>query len=994
MSTEEPLQEGQDSSVQVPVVSRVQAASSLASVRRLALFGGKDADSVNIVRYADRVCLSAIHRALQSDLSADEREAVSGLRDVMVRCTDSAPVSDRIGLLRKTRKIIDRLDALMSLDRDREYAPLASLLPPDEVDRIKKKEPLKIETEAAPVAAPPPAPNRRPEPARELHVPRRQEERPTRRENPREGVFHSGGLQHEQPKAQQPQDDNPPVLASFGDESLVPKPHVPSSYVPGALVDDGEVFPRPADSQEAIMDERVRKWEEHAVRNRSDGAPSAPVMREEEPEPEEESRNCCYLRDSSGAGQLLRPGGLLSPIAWEALKEAGILTYADILLQPPKRHEVLPKAVDPSDAMEESSLQVVRGVVSRRLTRLGAMGRRFEVHLSDGAASVVCRWISPVDEIFRQRFHAGSKMAVYGRIEIDGEMRLLVDGELVWIDSRGQGRQAIYEIPGIPDEEVRTILRWAVDEFSTNLLDPLPEEMIRNLRLLGLGEAIRRLHFPTHGYRRGRDRLAFEELLLYQLGMGIRRRRTAQERGSAHVLSHKLVAQAQQIHNIVMNDEQETAFSEIRRDLVRNRPMNRLLQGDVGAGKGTVALLTAIMVAENREQVVFLAPDAMAAEHRFLFAEPILKSVGLATILVTDPNQASQIEAIRAAESMVVFSTHAMTRSWPTFKRLGLVIVEERESYGIASLADLPAKNGRPDLLVLSNAPLPTSIALTVFGDMELSLVNAPGLSGTQTEVFKSDQRREAYAKVIDELEAGRQLYVVLPLLNGLEPLDMKDLARFADVLRTDAFPGYRIGLFTGLMSREERQRVYDDFRHRRINVLITTSVIEDGPVVPAATIMIVEQADRYDLIRLHRLRAHVSRGIRPGRFYMVLSNTPDPLGEERVELISRERDGFRVAEHHLAQRGASELLGDRAKEMPVFRYVEPLEHRDLLVRARSEAFSLLALEPLLGRQDLGGLRNALEESWQRWFPGQPVLSARKPAGKNLRWGGRKKRKK
>jgi ATP-dependent DNA helicase RecG len=228
--------------------------------------------------------------------------------------------------------------------------------------------------------------------------------------------------------------------------------------------------------------------------------------------------------------------------------------------------------------------------------------------------------------------------------------------------------------------------------------------------------------------------------------------------------------------------------------------------------------------------------------------------------------------------------------------------------------------------------------------------------------------------------------------VNGQELLDMKDLARFADALRTDAFPGYRIGLFTGLMSREERQRVFDDFKHRRVHVLITTTVIEDGPVVQAATAMIVEQADRYDLIRLHRLRAHVARGFKQGHFLLVQSDDPDATGVERVELVSREQDGFRIAEHHLAQRGAPALLGNRADEMPSFRYVDPLEHRDLLVRARAEAFHILGVDPLLARPEYGDLRACLEESWQRWFPNQPIISARKPQGRNTRSNRRKRR--
>jgi ATP-dependent DNA helicase RecG len=233
---------------------------------------------------------------------------------------------------------------------------------------------------------------------------------------------------------------------------------------------------------------------------------------------------------------------------------------------------------------------------------------------------------------------------------------------------------------------------------------------------------------------------------------------------------------------------------------------------------------------------------------------------------------------------------------------------------------------------------------------------------------------------------------VVLPMIAGQERLNLRELARFADALRGEAFPGKRIGVFSGLMSREERQRTYDDFIHRRIDVLLTTTIIEDGPAVANATACVVLEADRFDLVRLHRLRAHVARGLRAGRCMLVLSENPDPEGVRRVDLMVREHDAFRIAELDLAARGADALLGDRARELPVFRYVDPLEHRDLLVRARAEAFQILDQAGQLAQPAFDGLREALEESWDRWFPGRSSLGKKRPAGRGARSGRRRRR--
>ena len=936
-----------DPASQVPA-ARLRAALALDAVRRTVRYGlNAELDHAR-PRYLRATCGRWLARVPDEPLEPGERDSLAALRQLLDGLDQVAPAS--VEVLRELDQGLVALDTLLSLAAGAALEPQAELLPTGEGERAKEarerqaahEQRRKAREELPPVTlpdsdeAPPPAPAVEPEPSTSEDLP----EASGAEDTPSSDTKRGRGRGRRGRKGSR---DDKPAEAPQG---------------------------------EAVAPDEVAAQQ----------APEPPKPVVEPPPPHR------TLRDPGGAGVPLAEffPYLPAPVA-QALADLGVESVADLLLLPPQDYETLPRAVEPSESLPSGQKQVLRGTVRRRLTRLSPLGSRHEVVLADDTAEIVCRWVTPRDPSFWESMVPGARVALHGLVELEGEVTLLHEGEPVWVDSRGQGRQACYGLEQISDAQLRALLRPAVDAFASRLLDPLPEGIRRRLRLLDLGEALRRLHFPSHGARRGQERMAFDELLLYQLGRNIGSNRRPQERGIAHTVHHRLVGQIMAGRSNPLSDGQEIAFSDIRRDLARPRPMNRLLQGDVGVGKGFVALLTAVVVAEGRGQVVFVAPDALAAEHRFLFAEPLLRSVGLMPALILDKPDTAQADALRRGEVHVVFTTPAMAADWPGFRRLGLVVVEEREEYGTVSLGDLPSQGTRPDLLVLTDAPIPTSIALTVFADMDLSMVPGEPVTGLTVSSQPWSEHLDAYAHARTELEAGRQIYVVLPLISGHERLNQRELARFADALRGDAFPGARIGVFSGVQSREERHRTYEDFLHRRIDVLLTTTIIEDGPSVPNATVTVVLEADRFDLVRLHRLRAHVARGNRPGCCLFVLSEQPDPEGVRLVEMMVAEDDAFRIAELDLVARGAQALLGDRAGELPTFRYMDPLEHRELLVRARAEAFELLGPQGSLKQSGLGQLRDAVEESWKRWFPGAPTLG-KKPQSSRGRSGRRRRR--
>jgi ATP-dependent DNA helicase RecG len=395
--------------------------------------------------------------------------------------------------------------------------------------------------------------------------------------------------------------------------------------------------------------------------------------------------------------------------------------------------------------------------------------------------------------------------------------------------------------------------------------------------------------------------------------------------------------------------------------------MNRLLQGDVGSGKGLVAQLAALMVVGGGSQAAMVAPDALSAERRYLHIDPILRSIGIKTMLVTEEHlDRAQLDAIRRGEAQIVFGTRAILQKAVNWKRLGLVTVEERGPYGLIDLDALGRRGLRPDLLVIPRAPIPSSLAFTVFGDFDVSSLHAPARPPVECEVFANAAREDAYGRMREVIESGRQGYVVFPVRDGRDLLSVSDAMRTAQALQVNLLPGTRIGVYSSEMSRDERGRVFEDFQNRRIDVLVCTTYIEDSPTVANATAMVVEYADLHDLVRLHRLRAHVGAGFKSGLCAFVASESPDEKQIDRLDQLLRERDGFRLAELDLRFRGASAILGDRATEAPSFVWADPPEDRGLFMRARAAAFDLVRKDPEL--RAAGGVASTVNLRWSEWL--------------------------
>ncbi|MCK6520450.1 hypothetical protein L6R49_03315 [Myxococcota bacterium] len=652
------------------------------------------------------------------------------------------------------------------------------------------------------------------------------------------------------------------------------------------------------------------------------------------------------LGDPEHTGQPVSALSPLRPEVVEALDEAGIETIADLLCRVPADQQKLSllRAEDPlPDGGEDLALV---GRISARCARMRPGSRVEEMILTQGERVVRCRWYTSTPPDLAAT-PTGQEVAVAGRLEVTDDGAVLYEAMRWLADARGFLRRPIYGVEGVDEDELRRLARLALLKYGELCLDPLPVRIVQDARVSSLDDAIRELHLPTIGLKRARARWVFEEFFVHHLSASSQQ--PVRLRGVAHPISHDLTGRLQLLNSFALNDGQEAAFDDIRRDLRRSTAMTRLLQGDVGSGKALVALISAVMVGAARSQVLFLAPDSLAAEHRHLFAEPLLRGVGLVPQLISQTPSNNQLDAIRRGEVNVVFATHSFASAGlPEFKKLGLVVVEERSSFGQVRREWLNQKGVHPDLLIVTAVPIPTSLTFTLFSDCDISVIPTESQQLVETVVRGPEERAVAYARMCELLADGRQGYVVFPLGKGGDLMPLDRARQLVEALGAEAFPGYRVGLYHGAMSREERQRAYDDFQRRRFDVLVATTAIEDAPEVANASCVLVESADRFDLVRLHRLRGHVAKGANPGLCFFVLSATPNPEGVRLVELVAREQDGFAISEQDRIARGDEELLGARAQELPSFEIGEPGRDRDLFLRARRAAIALLQVDPQL----------------------------------------------
>jgi len=513
----------------------------------------------------------------------------------------------------------------------------------------------------------------------------------------------------------------------------------------------------------------------------------------------------------------------------------------------------------------------------------------------------------------------------------------------------------VYERAGTVTPKMQRRIVWeALQRLPGDLADHLPEPIRVRHEWPSRQAALFGAHFPPsdaplaalNAFRTpAQQRLIFEEAFLFQLGVMARRRLAAAEEKPQPIhVDDRIRESARKVLPFRLTTGQKGALKEIVEDLQRPHPMNRLLQGDVGAGKTIVALLAALVAMENGLHVAFMAPTEILAEQHFYNISRLLQAsrfrVALLTGAIGTAARRERLAEIEAGTIHLIVGTHALVQGDVRFAALGLVVIDEQHRFGVMQRATLRAKGLKPDVLVMTATPIPRTLALTVYGDLDVSMIRdtPPGRMPVRTAAKPESRRDEVYGFVREQLDAGRQAYVIYPLVEESSKVDLKAATEMADHLAQEVFPAYRVGLLHGRLKQDGKERVMKAFATGELQLLVSTTVVEVGVDVPNASVMIVEHAERFGLSQLHQLRGRVGRDRYQSYCFLLYQS---PLSDEargRLKAMTETTDGFEIAEKDLQLRGPGDLFGTRQAGLPTFRLVDLIRDRDLLDLAQREA--------------------------------------------------------
>jgi ATP-dependent DNA helicase RecG len=704
--------------------------------------------------------------------------------------------------------------------------------------------------------------------------------------------------------------------------------------------------------------------------------------------------------------------------AHEVLADSlGISTVGQLLRHYPRRY-IDRTATVPIGELRVGQMATIIGKVtgiSSRRTRRGQPMVTVTIYDGTGFAEMLFfnqPWL-------KDRYRQGLELAAFGEVKSRSKMRSTLVGPDVEA-LRGEETDKVHTgriIPvhpateGISTRTIRELLYRALQRLGP-LLDPIPPEIVKSEQLIDEDRALHDIHFPQDGAakRRAVDRLKFDELFALELGVAYRKHRVERAaKGLAHSIDGDLTGRFLAAMPFELTGAQVRAMKEIGEDMAQAKPMNRLLQGDVGSGKTVVSLYAALAAVQSGHQATIMAPTEVLAGQHYRTVQALLTPVGGADVLstrsgkeapaqtslldgppmeqesprvtfglltaaVTGKDRERVIEGIASGEIDLVVGTHALVQEGVEFKGLSLAVIDEQHRFGVHQRVILKEKGAHPDVLIMTATPIPRTLALTYYGDLDVSVLDempAGRLPATTTVARTAAERRRAYELVRSEVEAGRQAFVVCAAIDEGNRLEVRAAEKESERLQTQVFPDLRIALLHGRMRPAEKERAMDSFRAREADVLISTTVIEVGVDVPNATVMLVENAERFGLAQLHQLRGRIGRGSH--RSACVLFDESGPENEEakaRLAAMVRTTDGFELADEDLRLRGEGTLFDIKQSGLPDLKLARLADDAELVGRARSRAFAIIGVDPGLDRDPelLELLRHAFSGDAIEWL--------------------------
>ncbi|MFH1831061.1 MAG: ATP-dependent DNA helicase RecG [Pseudomonadota bacterium] len=684
----------------------------------------------------------------------------------------------------------------------------------------------------------------------------------------------------------------------------------------------------------------------------------------------------------------------VGPRLAQVLSRMGILTVGDLLAVTPIRYIDRRKVLAISELTPGKDRTISGAVVASGISFLGARKKRiYEIIIEDGTGKVSAKFFHFRQSYFQKKYVPGTKLMLSGDVSAYKNTFQFIHPEMEVLSTTGEPSDTggkivpIYPLTeGLYQKTMRKIIRNAWDKFNEHIHPIFPESFAEKYRLSDPWSCLQEVHFPspdldpellTIGRSAAHRTLIFDEFFFLELGLALRRRQHVVKPGIAfakNIEDHSCFLSSLPFE---LTGAQKRAIDEIFGDMEKPQPMNRLLQGDVGSGKTVVALAAAAKAIEGGYQAAIMAPTEILAEQHYSTISKIAGLLDIQNALLTSSTKGKErkeiLEGVATGSIPLVVGTHALIQEGVLFNKLGFVVVDEQHRFGVMQRAELRRKGAPvgegpwPDVLVMTATPIPRTLAMTLYGDLDVSVIDElpKGRKPIITKLYDEKSRSKLYAGIRHELDRGRQTYVIYPLIEESEKLDLKNATDMCQELKRVFEPNFRVELLHGRMSKEEKDSVMGQFKAGRVHVLTATSVVEVGVDVPNASVMVIEHAERFGLSQLHQMRGRVGRSDHQSYCILMADYKRSEEAKQRLKAMVETTDGFKIAEEDLALRGPGEFMGTKQSGLPPFRIANLARDVGILSQARQAAFGLIEKDPALSEPAHMRIKEVLLSRWE-----------------------------
>lgn len=672
----------------------------------------------------------------------------------------------------------------------------------------------------------------------------------------------------------------------------------------------------------------------------------------------------------------------VGPKRSEVLENEGAKSVLDLLYYFPRRHLDRTTVTPIRNLQKDAVATVVGKIGAKGLRTTRRKSKYYQVIVTDDTGFLNCIWFNGIKYV-EKVFSVGDLVAFHGKVDFyngyqivhpeydklgDEEKDPLHTGAVIPLYPSTSELKSV----GLDSRGFRKIIKNALTFLDQMEYDCLPKTILDENRLISLGDALRYIHYSQdiESLSSATKRLKFDEHFFLQLLMALRKVGITEAQGRSLNKTGPYVKLIYDSLDFELTDAQKRVLREIRNDLAAPRVMNRLLQGDVGSGKTVVAILSAAITVGNGVQVAVMAPTEILAHQHYQVFKQYCDKAQITTAILVGKQRSNErkniLEGIANSKIQIVIGTHALIQENVKFKDLGFVVIDEQQRFGVMQRGMLVEKGYNPDVLIMTATPIPRSLAITYHGDMDLSIIDEmpKNRQPVVTRVVIEETLPKVYAFIKDQLNKGRQCIVVYPLIEESEKIDLKAAVEGYKTLTNEVFPSYSVELIHGRMNMEEKDSIMDRFNRNDIQVLVSTTVVEVGIDVPNATVMVVENADRFGLTQLHQLRGRIGRGTEKG-YCILVQRKITSTSKRRLKIISRTNNGFEISDEDLKLRGPGEFFGIKQHGYFKWKIADLVKDGPIIRQARKSAFTLVENDPQLRKQENTEVRKRFLEEYQ-----------------------------